>query len=325
MRISGTRWTALGVTLVALLVAGVLTANDMRLASSQTVTLVAKLSEDAVPVDDPFSEVWDRASPVEVPLSVQNLTPPKAGSEKTLTARALHDGKRVYILAEWKDGAEDTLASSQTEFTDAVAVQFPVTEGEQVPNFCMGAQDAPVNIWQWKAAWQADMVEGFVDVEDVYPNMYVDLYPFEDESVFYPAREAGNVFAETNRATAADNLLAGAFGTLVQSEDQVVEATGEWRKGEWRVVFVRDEAVEGEYTQFAEGKSNNLAFAVWDGAENERDGMKSVSQFLMLDLSDEVAKGPAGVPLWAIILVIVGGVAVAALAGAGYVIQRRRA
>ncbi len=322
-----TRWIAFGIILLALAAGAVLTLNDVRLASSQTVTLVAKLSEEPIPLDDPSAEVWKRGSPVEAPLSGQQTIQPKGGGAGTVTARALHDGQRLYIRVEWEDETEDMLVSRQTEFSDAAAVQFPATEGERVPAFCMGDPNAPVNIWQWKAAWQADIEESFVDVEDAYPNMQVDFYPFEDEEVFYPARAAGNVFAELDRTTAVDNLLAGSFGTLTQAEDQVVQGVGEWRDGRWRVVFVRDLAVEGDYTQFAEGASTNVAFAVWDGANSERDGMKSVSQFLTLEISPEIAEAPSGgLGRGIIALIVVIGLALAAAAAAatGAYLQRQR-
>lgn len=303
------RWTVLAITLLVLAVAAGLTLGDMRLASSQTVTLVAKRVDVAVPLDDPFAGVWDRAAPVEVPLSAQNIVPPKGGGDRTLTARALHDGQRLYILVEWEDESEDLLLGRQQEFSDAVAVQFPVTPGETVPAFCMGDPSAPVNIWQWKAAWQADMEQGFVDVQDLYPNMMVDFYPFEDEEVFYPARAVGNVFAQVDRTTAVDNLLAGSFGTLTQAPDQVVQGKGEWRDGRWRVLFARDLAVDGEYTQFAQGESTNVAFAVWDGSRGERDGIKSVSQFLTLDISGEAAEAAGGVSAGLIVAVVLGGLA----------------
>lgn len=302
------RWTVLGITLLALIAATALTLNDMRLASSQTVTLVAKRSEATVPLDDPFDRVWNRATPVEVPLSAQNLTPPQGGGDRTVTARALHDGQRLYVLVEWDDDSEDLLLSRQTEFSDAVAVQFPVTAGETVPAFCMGDPNAPVNIWQWKAAWQSDIEQGFVDVEDAYPNAHVDLYPFEEEEVFYPARAVGNVFAQTDRTTSVDNLLAGSFGTLTQAPDQLVQGSGEWRDGGWRVLFARDLSVDGDYTQFAEGDGANIAFAVWDGAAGERDGMKSVSQFLTLEVSSELAEESGGVTVWIIVAVVLAAV-----------------
>jgi hypothetical protein len=317
------RWTVLGITLLALMVAVGLTVSDMRLASSQTVTLVAKRSEAQVPADDPFDTVWSRANPVEVPLSAQTVVPPKAGGDRTITARALHDDERLYVLMEWEDDSEDSLVSSQTEFSDAAAVQFPVTPGETIPAFCMGDPNAPVNIWQWKAAWQTDIDEGFVDVEDTYPNASVDLYPFEDEDVFYPARALGNVFAQTERETPIDNLLAGSFGTLTQTSDQIVNGAGEWRDGHWRVLFARGMSVDGDYSQFAEGDSTNVAFAAWDGASEERDGMKSVSQFLTLEVSPDVAEGSGGVTVWIIVAVVLGAVALT-LVLALYGRQRQR-
>ena len=319
-----TRWITLGITLLALTAAFVLTIRDVQLASSQTVTLVAKHSEEPIPLDDPSADVWKRGAPVNVPLSGQQAIQPKAGGEGIITARALHDGQRLYIRVEWEDETEDMLVSRQTEFSDAVAVQFPATEGERVPAFCMGDPNAPVNIWHWKAAWQADIEQGFVDVEDAYPDMQVDYYPFEDEEEFYPPRAVGNVAARIARQTAADNLLAGSFGTLTAAEDQMVQGQGEWRDGRWRVVFARDLATEGEYAQFAIGSSTNVAFAVWDGAKQERDGMKSVSQFLTLDVSSEIAEAPTGgFPAWAIILIVIGALVLVAAAGGAYLMQAR--
>jgi hypothetical protein len=226
---------------------------------------------------------------------------------------------------EWEDGSADWSLSRQTEFPDAVAVQFPVTAGETVPAFCMGDPNAPVNIWQWKAAWQADIEQGYLDVQDSYPNIQVDLYPFEKEEAFYPARAVGNVFAQPDRSTPVDNLLAGSFGTLTQAPDQVVQGTGEWHDGLWRVLFARNLTVDGDYSQFAEGESTNTAFAVWDGTAGERDGMKSVSQFLTLDVSPEIAKAPGrGVSPWLIIAVVPAVVALATLI-ALYLVRHQRA
>lgn len=318
--------TALGIILLVLAMAAILTFKDVRLASSQTVTLVAKRSDEPIPLDDPSADVWKRGIPVEVPLSGQNAVPPMGGGEGTITARSLHDGQRLYIQVEWSDETEDMLVSRQTEFGDAVAVQFPVAEGERVPAFCMGDPNAPVNIWQWRAAWQADIEEGYVDIEDVYPDVAVDFYPFEDEEVFYPARAVGNVFADLNRTTTVDNLLAGSFGTLTQAEDQMVEGIGEWEDGHWTVVFARDLEVTGEYTHFSEGASTNVAFAVWDGDKSERNGMKSVSQLLTIDVSSEIAEAASGGGISGsqITLLVIAGLAVLAAAAVGSLVYFQR-
>lgn len=309
---STTRRAVTAIIFAAFAAAVVLTLGDMRLASSQTVTLVAKQADAEVPLDDPFDGVWKSANPIEAPLSGQQVIQPRGGGNRTVTARALHDNDRLYVLLEWQDDTEDLLVSRQTEFTDAVAVQFPVSEGESVPSFCMGDPTAPVNVWQWKGAWQNDIDQGYVDIQDVYPNVQVDSYPFEDEDVFFPARSVGNIFAEPDRTTPVDNLLAGSFGTLTQADDQIVDGSGEWRDGSWRVLFARDlDSGEG-YARFSVNESTNVAFAVWNGSENERNGIKSVSQFLTLTLSDEIAEGGGGIEGWQIALIVIG---VAALTG----------
>ncbi|HKZ51540.1 MAG TPA: ethylbenzene dehydrogenase-related protein, partial [Dehalococcoidia bacterium] len=164
------RWWAAGAVL-CVAVAAFLTLGDVRLASSQALTLTAYKVDKEVPLDDPFAPVWDRATPVEVPLSAQTVTPPQGGGPRTVVVRALDDGQRLYLLLEWRDGAADWSMSGLTAFTDAAAVQFPVAAGETVPSFCMGDPNAPVNIWQWKAAWQRDIEEGLVDLGDTYPNL----------------------------------------------------------------------------------------------------------------------------------------------------------
>ena len=318
------------VAAVALAIAGALTIGDIRLASSQTVTLVAKRSPEAVPLDDPSAAVWRRGTPVEVPLSAQQTVPPMGGGAHTVTARALHDGERLYIRVEWDDGTQDTALSRVTEFSDAAAIEFPVTEGEQVPAFCMGNPDAPVNIWHWKSSWQADIEQGGpVDVADAYPNMQVDLYPFENEDTFYPSRVAGNIPARVDRTSPVDNLVASSFGTLTAGPDQIVQGTGEWRDGKWRVVFARDLTMTGDYAQFAEGQQTNIAFAVWDGAKQERNGTKSVSQFVTLDVSPEVARATRGAEISGreIALIVVAGLVLTlglALAGSIYLPRRGR-
>jgi hypothetical protein len=306
------RWTVTAIVLVAFVAAIVLTLSDIRLASSQTVTLVAKQAEAEVPVGDPFDSVWDDANPIETPLSGQQIIQPKGGVDRAVTARALHDNDRLYVLLEWEDDTEDLTVGHLTEFSDAAALQFPVSEGESVPSFCMGDPTAPVNIWQWKGSWQTDIDQGFVDIPDLYPNASVDAYPFEDEDEFYPARYVGNIFADTDRTTPVDNLLAGSFGTITQADDQMVNGSGEWRDGSWRVLFARDLDVGEGYSRFSVNESTNVAFAVWDGAENERNGVKSVSQFLTLTVSDEIAEGGGGIEGWQIALIAIG---MAALVG----------
>jgi complex iron-sulfur molybdoenzyme family reductase subunit gamma len=59
---------------------------------------------------------------------------------------------------------------------------------------------------------------------------------------------------------------------------QGVRGTGRWHNGMWRVVFTRDlSSSEETDVMLATGSSVNIAFAAWNGSQNERDGQKQVS------------------------------------------------
>jgi hypothetical protein len=94
---------------------------------------------------------------------------------KSVKARALHNDQQLAILAEWSDSTQNDSMVRVQDFRDAVAVQFPLTESQ--PFICMGIAGTNVNIWHWKADWQAD-IAARKDMETAYPNMNVDYYPF---------------------------------------------------------------------------------------------------------------------------------------------------
>jgi dimethylsulfide dehydrogenase subunit gamma/complex iron-sulfur molybdoenzyme family reductase subunit gamma len=80
----------------------------------------------------------------------------------------------------------------------------------------------------------------------------------------------------------AENLWADGFGTLTRMQMQDVTARGRHAGGKWRVAFFRA-------WKSKEGRAANLrgtspvAFAVWNGANDERDGFKAVTmQWQML-------------------------------------------
>lgn len=288
------------VLLLSLGAAGALTASGTRLAASEGTVLTALRTDARVPADEPFASFWDRIPSVEIPLSAQQVTPPKGGHRWSMEARAVHDGQTLYILVAWPDSSPDRSVGRPTDFTDAVAVQFPAVAAQRVPAFCMGDPEATVNIWQWKAAWQADVHRGFQDiVANRYPRAVSDWYPFRGDMVFYPGRYVGNPFSEVDRESAVDNLVAAGFGTLTPDPMATVTGWGAWRDGTWRVVFSRPLQVGREgNVEFGIPDRSDVAFAVWDGAAEERDGVKSVANFVTLDLSGTLMESGAGWPWW---------------------------
>lgn len=302
-----TRSRLLLFTLLA--VAGVLTFFKIPLASSQGVTIAAAKVEGALPVDDVTAVEWQDATAVSIPLSAQIVTKPMfpQANVKAVDVRALYNGDQIAFLVEWEDGTADETAVRIQDFADAIAIQFPLMEGQ--PFFCMGQQGGNVNIWHWKADWQAGM-DGRQDVNDVYPDMYVDGYTFADteagaaapvssyEDVNYvPAMAAGNLYASPTYASPVEDLIAGSFGSLTSqpAEMQNVQGHGEYADGKWRVVFTRDlTSLEAEDAQFTTGQVYSLAFAAWDGANEERNGQKSTSQWVSLQLGDVATESAAG-------------------------------
>lgn len=275
--------------------AGALTFFKVPLASSQGLTLTAAQTTAALPVADPADAAWQQATAIEVPLSAQNITKPMfaATHVKAMTVRALYNATDIAFLVEWADDTENNSMVRVQDFRDAVALQFPLAEGQ--PFFCMGQIGGNVNIWHWKADWQADLAAR-QDMETLYPNMNVDFYPFANTALpgpsdyadpnYVTAFAAGNLFAGVH-ASPVEDLIAGGFGSLTSQGEpgQNVQGFGAWAEGQWRVIFTRPlTSQETTDIQLGVGKQYSLALAAWDGANDERNGMKSTSQWVTLQV-----------------------------------------
>jgi hypothetical protein len=261
---------------------------------SQTVTVVGARTEEPIPLDDPWAEIWDDTKAESVPLSAQNIAPPfGGGTVSSVTARVLHDGESMFFLVEWDDESVDESVAGHELFTDGAAVQFPIG-GVEAP-YTMGGSGLPVNIWHWKAVWQADIDSGFETIQDRLGNTYVDDYQNADEPLFRTADAAGNLIAQQDRITPVENLVAEGFGTLTTSDVQDVGGVGVWSDGVWRVLFVRDLApADADLAAFSLDEASSVAFAVWDGGSGDRNGQKSIASFIQLQLVDEEATPPGG-------------------------------
>ncbi|HSD84238.1 MAG TPA: ethylbenzene dehydrogenase-related protein [Anaerolineae bacterium] len=292
--------------LAALILAAIiLTFFKIPLASSQSLTLMATQVEGDLPLNDPDAALWQKSTALDVPLSAQTVTLPqlKNTNVKSIKARALRNDQQLAILVEWSDSTQDDTMVRIQDFRDAVAVQFPLITTVE-PYICMGMAGTDVNIWHWKADWQAD-IAARQDMETVYPNMNVDFYPFAAANLPAPADytdpnyvtayQAGNAFAQVH-TTPVENLIAGGFGTLTSlpTDNQPVQGYGVYANGQWRVIFVRDlQTTLPDNAQFEPGKTYPLAFAAWDGANGERNGQKSVSQWISLSITKPAAAQPA--------------------------------
>jgi hypothetical protein len=244
------------------------------------------------PLADPIGEAdWPAATPMAVtPLWWRDY------DEPDLAVAAVHDGKELAVRLSWLDRTRNLTAVRPQDFEDMAAVQL--FQGKPEPFLGMGSAGRPVDVWLWNPGLEAQAAE-YADVDTLYPNMSVDLYPFElpgagprphapgrQPEDFVAARKAGNLRSDPSRDFTASNLHAQGFGsaTMRPRAAQLVRAHGVYAgreggpDGRWRVVFRRPlEVPDGAGLRLAAGQRLSAAFALWDGAARDRNGQKLVS------------------------------------------------
>jgi mono/diheme cytochrome c family protein len=235
-------------------------------------------------------EDWRTAEAVPVvvsPLWWRNYDEPE------LRVAALHDGETLAIRFTWRDATRDDSPVRPQEFDDMASLQL--FKGKPEPFLGMGDANGPLDVWLWRARWLTD-----ADVDSVYPNMAVDIYPLEKTAAgarphaaanqppeFLTARAAGNLTADTAGDIRGSDLQAKGFGTLTMRPrvSQDVRSSGSWKDGSWTVVFRRPLQVKDNGgISLSPGDKLSIAFAIWDGSAGDRNGQKLVSIWHDLEL-----------------------------------------
>lgn len=227
----------------------------------------------------PTDKAWERFDSVRVPL---NPLWPEPYPVAAVAITALHDGRRMALLAQWKDPVLNGAPVRVQDFQDGMALQFSLTDN--TPFLGMGDPANPVNLWYWRAGWQQEADGPRPDMDTRYPSLHVDTY---FATSYRTATDAGNVLA-TPRASPVEDANARGFGTLKPQppREQNVKGQALWRDGFWNVVFVRElKSKDRNDVQFA-GKKEGVAvaFAVWDGEQKDRNGRKVISNWYKLVL-----------------------------------------
>ena len=314
-RLGGGRRAQVAFLLAAAFGAGALmNALDLNPAASQTVQVQSAPVQDD-PGLDASAAAWSKATPIDVPLTAQNVTYPfGGGSVPRVTVRALNTRDRLYVRVDWADSTKDDRLAKLTDFSDAVAVEFPSQATVSTPSICMGQANGAVNIWQWRA-----VLEGSDRPAQDHPNRYIDDDPWrridpKAADLAYPARYVGNPISGV-KGTPVSDLTAQAFGTLAPTQNQLAHGKGVWQDGRWSVVFARDLNTNApDEAKLGGGVTTDMAVAIWDGARGDRNGQKSVSQFVKLAIPAQmvVREDRTG----ELILLLGGGAAALAIAAA---------
>jgi len=259
----------------------------------QTRQLLAAPRIDGTLTTDPRADVWGRAEPVGLalmPLWWRDDRP------ETVNVQALHDGEHLAVRLSWSDATRNDLVLDQQGFSDGCAVQL--SAGTDPPFFGMGDALGRVNIWHWHASWQRDLDEGAPSLGYLHrnaPSGQLASSGAPQDEVFATGAAAGNPVSQVGHRNPVEDLNAQGQGTLSSQPGLKHDAEGEgrWRPsldaatGEWSVVFLRAIRGAGEDDVVAQpGERVSIAFAVWDGAAGDRNGVKSVTIWHELQLED---------------------------------------
>jgi mono/diheme cytochrome c family protein len=227
---------------------------------------------------DPMDPAWEKFDNVRVPL---NPLWPEPYPISAVAITALHDGKRIAILAQWKDAVLNGAPIRVQDFQDGMAMQFSLKG--TIPFLGMGDANNPVNLWYWRAGWQQEIDSQRPDMESAYASLHVDTY-FTNS--YRTAQAAGNILAQPQKSPVEDANAHG-FGTLKSQPiaSQNVQGKGVWRDGFWSVVFLRElKSKDADDVKFAVREPIPVAFAVWNGEQRDRNGRKVISNWYKLIL-----------------------------------------
>ena len=237
---------------------------------------------------DPDAAYWHAVKPEVIPLLAQPmvLPRPKTTTTAALEVQSVHNHDWIAFRLRWKD-TDKSVAGKLGEFSDAVALEFPVIEKESPPPVFMGFPGDPVHIFHWRAQYQRDKEEGKPEMKQLYPNLNIDIYPMEypdwgnlqrasDQAreSFSPGKAVGN--PQSYQKTGVDEIIAEGFSTSAVFDAHDADGKGLWSNGEWVVVIARPLRREGG-SVLTVGKDAFIGFAVWQGGAGEVGARKSVT------------------------------------------------
>ncbi len=238
---SNPRVRALGMLAALVALAGLLSMANVSLVRAAGGSITVGHIDLAMPSTDPFTKIWDAAPVTDVPLSAQQIWQPGGGSVSAVQVRALENGQQIAFLVSWADATKNDYVRDLP--SDAGAIQLPL-DPTHLPYQCMGQASSRVNIWQWKAALEANA----------------------------RASEGAIPFNGTR------NLTSNGICRAVDTDGVRPVANSTWRDGRWYVIYTRAlAAADDGSAPLLVGTTTNAAFAIWDGGKGETRAMKAVS------------------------------------------------
>ncbi|MEW5815113.1 MAG: ethylbenzene dehydrogenase-related protein [Spirochaetota bacterium] len=185
---------------------------------------------------DPANPLWDGIAGEKIHLLPQSARSPFGSAEFDILVRGAFNATEIAFLLEFPDDTENRTGPANP---DACAVLVTPANASAVAQ--MMGYETRANIWHWLATRDAER----------YLNNNASVNPVRELTVKGP-------------------------GTQTPMEAQYVDGRGEYKDGEWRVVFIRKREIR-QKDEIDFEKELNIAFAVWNGSRMEASSRKSIS------------------------------------------------
>lgn len=265
--------------------------------ANSPVIKVHKVSDDISNVDVSSGD-WRGADETLVTLYPQTtikLNDKKANTlnkdnmAKEIYVKAITDGKHIAFKLRWSDESKSIQSGNaikNTEFPDGFAVQFAAKydDPKKLPYIGMGSKDRPVVVYLQKAVQKLFEPNGNGDVEKQVnrSNAHAfnseinhDLEKFDIDVEQLAVRDYQKAF------------VAEGFGSMTEIKDHSTKFNAQMQyndswfgEDEWEGIVVR--SLNDEYVKFYNDPFP-VAFAVWDGAKMGRDGLKTLSTWIIAE------------------------------------------
>lgn len=187
--------------------------------------------------------------------------------------------------SEWQSASEVTISLEPTPLSLQNSEYIKVAWQNRPYGRIKSLRVKALNNGQWLLLclqWQVAQNVTQVTNNDVFPDAVGVLFPLNGQDA--PLTEMGSPQQPVNAwYWRADhdrpiNVTAVGRGTTVRHKNGSLSAQAQWKDGTWQVAIGRPlAAAAGEAVPLAAGQAVKTAFALWEGANQERVGLKAFS------------------------------------------------
>ena len=191
--------------------------------------------------------------------------------------------------AEWNSIPGEPLKMAATPLANQPSEYIKASRDEKqigkVRNLQVQAAHNGTDIF-FRLSWEDASRDTTITENDTFPDGCGILMPLAGGDP--PIDEMGSADAPVNawfwRADFGEtvhNTVAKGLGTTQFSKQSPIQAKATWENNAWSIVFTRALSVpqqQAETVQLEAGKSVKIGFAVWEGSNGERAGVKSFSK-----------------------------------------------